>query len=113
MMYLDTAKTAKKAGDLADDIKNAVGTYDIIFATGKNYAGKGGFGRMIQSARRIVEEAEDYVVAMMWKPALNNKMAFEQEYLVQMVHGVLGSDVGAWTYNKIWSPGRNFIRELF
>ena len=112
---LDTAKTAKKAGDLADDIKNAVGTYDIIFATGKNYAGKGGFGRMIQSesARRIVEEAEDYVVAMMWKPALNNKMAFEQEYLVQMVHGVLGSDVGAWTYNKIWSPGRNFIRELF
>lgn len=46
---VDVAKATYKAADAASDIKKATGTYEILFKSGKNYVGKGGFKRAIMS----------------------------------------------------------------
>ena len=84
-----------------------------MFESGKNYVGKGGYQRMINSGKRIILRTEDKIVAMFWKPAKNNTEAFIGEYLLQAERGVLHSKKDAVTYNIIWSPGRRLFEELF
>lgn len=49
---VDTAKTIYKTADAASDIRKATGSYEIIYKSGRNYIGKGGFNRAITSATR-------------------------------------------------------------
>ncbi len=104
---LDLAKGAKQA------YKEGTGVYEILFTSGKNYVGKGGFQRMIDSGKRILKGNDDEILAMMWKPAKNNAEAFIGEYLLQTGKGVLSASKRAGTYNQIWSPGRKLFKELF
>ena len=97
---IDTAKTVYKTADKASDIKKATGSYEIIFKSGKNYVGKGGFNRAIQSAKRYGEPVQ----SIKWQKAANKHQAFIDEYFKQLERGVNNSS----TYNKIWSPGKKY-----
>ena len=110
---VDTAKAVYKAADKASDIRKATGSYEILYKSGKNYVGKGGFKRVITSASktRQTNGIIDEVVSITWKKAPNSKAAFIDEYLAQLQRGVLSSNKNAWTYNKIWSPGRNYYHQ--
>ena len=110
---VDTAKAVYKAADKASDIRKATGSYEILYKSGKNYVGKGGFKRAITSASktRQTNGIIDEVVSITWKKAPNSKAAFIDEYLAQLQRGVLSSNKNAWTYNKIWSPGRNYYHQ--
>lgn len=90
-----------------------MGTYEIVYKSGKNYVGKGPFSRAITSALDHTKKIPlndymgDEVVSITWKKASNNREAFITEYLWQhKTNGVLSSNKTANTYNKIWSPGR-------
>ena len=106
---IDSAKKLYKTADAASDIRKATGSYEILFKSGKNYIGKGGFSRAITSAVKKAAKHEDDVVSIMWKSAPNSRAAFIDEYLMQKrFGGVLSSGENLWTYNKIWSPGRRY-----
>ena len=82
-----------------------------MYKSGKNYIGKGGFKRAITSAARNAIEYTDEVVSIMWKSAPNAEQAFIDEFLMQKrFGGVLHSCEELLTYNKIWSPGRRYLR---
>ena len=85
------------------------GSYEIKFASGKNYVGKGDAARMNTSGRRIARKYNDKIVEKVWEPASSVKTAFVQEYIKQLTRGVNNSN----TYNKIWSPGRKILYSLF
>ena len=42
---IKSAKAIYKVADKASDIKKSTGSYEIIYKSGKNYVGKGGFAR--------------------------------------------------------------------
>ena len=50
---IDAAITVEKAVDAASGIKKVTGSYEILFESGKNYVGKGGFGRAITISKKI------------------------------------------------------------
>ncbi|MDR1001889.1 MAG: RHS repeat-associated core domain-containing protein [Oscillospiraceae bacterium] len=104
---IGAAKDIYKAADKASDIRKATGSYEIIFESGKNYVGKGGFKRAIQSAKRYAKH--DVPTSIRWKSAPNQIAAFIDEYLMQAERGVLHWDDKAETYNKIWSPGKKLL----
>ena len=80
-----------------------------MFQSGKNYIGKGGFSRAIQSAQRY---GDDIPTSIKWNSAPNAKQAFIDEYLMQKnFGGVLSSNRNLDTYNKIWSPGKRYFGE--
>ena len=107
---VDTAKTIYKAADTTSDIRKATGSYEILFKSGKNYIGKGGFNRAITSATKKAAKYNDEVTSIMWKSAPNSRAAFIDEYLMQKrFGGVLSSNRELLTYNKIWSPGRRYF----
>ena len=107
---VDTAKTIYKTADAASDIRKATGSYEILYKSGKNYIGKGGFNRAIASATRNATKYGDEVTSIMWKSAPNSRSAFVDEYLMQKrFGGVLSSNRDLLTYNKIWSPGRRYF----
>ncbi len=97
---IDLAKTTYKMADKTSDIRKSTGSYEIMYKSGKNYVGKGGYKRMLKSATRY----DDEVASMSWKPAKNQRSAFIDEYYMMRVRGVHNAN----TYNKIWSPGRNY-----
>lgn len=106
---VDASKQAKKM------VSKSVGTYEIIYKSGKNYVGKGTFDRAIQSAQRYVDPHKlngfkgDEVLSITWKKAKDNSEAFMTEYLWQhRGAGVLSANHKALTYNQIWSPGRRY-----
>ena len=103
---VDAAKTIYKAADKASDIRRASGSYEIIYKSGKNYVGKGGYSRMLSSAQKHAADYTDEVVSLSWKRAPNPKAAFNDEYRRMLKHG-LNKEL---TYNKIWSPGRSQYR---
>ena len=107
---VDAAKQVYRAADKASDIRKATGSYEILYKSGKNYVGKGGFKRMITSASRprMYNGVADEVVSATWKRAKNTREAFIDEYLKQRQRGVLSSNINANTYNRIWSPGRKY-----
>ena len=94
-------------------LKKATGTYEILYSSGKNYVGKGGFDRAIKSA---VDHAKpnmmnnmlgDTVVSIKWKASKNHVSAFIEEYALQTIRGVNNPT----TYNKIWSPGKKLFQK--
>ncbi len=104
---VDTAKTIYKTADAASDIRKATGSYEILYKSGNNYIGKGGFNRAITSATRNATKYGDEVTSIVWKSAPNSRSAFIDEYLMQKrFGGVRNSYRDLLTYNKIWSPGR-------
>ena len=106
---VDTAKDVYKILDTASDIKKATGTYEILYKSGKNYIGKGGFNRAISSAVRNASKYNDEVISITWRSAPNHRTAFIEEYLMQKrFGGVLSSNKDLPTYNKIWSPGKRY-----
>ena len=110
---IDAAKALKRGSELTSDVKKATGSYEIIFESGKNYVGKGGFGRAIESAtEHSIKEGKvvDKVTAIRWKSAPTARDAFIDEFLMQKRVGVLSEnrDLIDKTYNKIWSPGRKY-----
>lgn len=70
--------------------------------------GKGGEGRMRDSAARIGREHGDPVSRMEHSPAINDEDAFVQEALRLRTQGGPGGN----TYNRINSPGESILREL-
>ena len=103
------AKVIYNTAEAASDIKKATGSYAILYKSGKNYIGKGGFKRAINSAVRNATDYQDEVVSIMWKSAPDEKTAFIHEYLMQKKFGgVLSSNPRLRTYNKIWSPGKRY-----
>ena len=110
---VDTAKTIYKIADASSDIKKATGTYEILYKSGKNYVGKGGFRRAIHSAVSKAAKYSDEVVSITWKSAPNKALAFVEEYALQLKRGVLSSNSAAKTYNKIWSPGKRILERMF
>lgn len=104
------AKKLYKAADATSDIRKATGSYEILYKSGKNYIGKGGFKRAIRSATRNTINTTDKVTSIRWKSAPNSRAAFIDEYLMQKrFGGVLKSNKRLKTYNKIWSPGRRYF----
>ena len=77
---VDTAKAIYKAADKTSDIRRATGSYEIVYKSGKNYVGKGGYNRAIQSAQRNAQRHSDSVVSISWKKAPTVKDAFINEY---------------------------------
>ncbi len=110
---VDTAKTIYKIADASSDIKKATGAYEILYKSGKNYVGKGGFRRAIHSAVSKAAKYSDEVVSITWKSAPNKVLAFVEEYALQLKRGVLSSNSAAKTYNKIWSSGKRILERLF
>ena len=107
---IDSAKTLYRAADATSDLRRATGSYEIMFESGKNYVGKGGFYRAITSASRNSSKYGDNVLAILWNSAPDNTSAFIDEYLMQLrFGGVLSSDLDLLTYNKIWSPGKRYF----
>ena len=108
---IDVAKFILKNSDTASDLKKATGAYEIIFASGKNYVGKGGFKRAIDSAishakpNKLNGYLGDAVVSISWQKAANSNAAFIDEFIKQCKRGVNNSS----TYNLIWSPGRRLF----
>ncbi len=108
---VDAAKATYKAADAASDIRKATGSYEIIYKSGKNYVGKGGFKRAIKSAdlhakpNRLNNYMGDEVVAIRWKSASDSRQAFIDEFEMQLKKGVNNDS----TYNRIWSPGRKYF----
>ena len=105
--FIVTAKSVYKMADAASDIRKATGSYELLFESGKNYAGKGGFKRAMDSAKRISTNEVDKVKAIYWKSAPNVRQAFIDDFFVQKKW--IDSGKKGKTYNKIWSPGRRYF----
>lgn len=105
----DAARIIRKADNAPEAIKSATGTYEVIFQSGKNYVGKGGFSRAITSARNHADLFSDPVVSLRWVEAPNTRTAFEWEYILQQQRGVTHGDIGKDTYNIIFSPGKRYL----
>jgi hypothetical protein len=108
---VDAAKVIYKTADKASDIRKATGSYEILYKSGKNYVGKGGFIRAITSASRNAAKYGDEVTSIMWnllqiKP---QHLLIIDEFMMQTKIGVLSSNPFAQTYNKIWSPGKRLL----
>lgn len=101
---VDAAKAVYKAADKTSDIRKATGSYEILYKSGKNYVGKDGLKRAINSAERLAKKYGDEVTSIAWKSSPNTKAAFLDEYYRMISRGV----DNASTYNKIWSPGRRY-----
>lgn len=101
---VDAAKAVYKAADKTSDLRKATGSYEILYKSGKNYVGKGGFDRAIKSAERYVKKYGDEVTSISWKSAPSARTAFIDEYYRMCRRGVNNAN----TYNKIWSPGRGY-----
>ena len=86
------------------------GTYAIGFSDGKHYIGKGSPFRMIASATRIMLAHGISPVSFRYEYAKNEREAFKKEYvwMVEYEYYSKGSNKKNMTYNKIWSPGRNY-----
>ena len=110
---VDAAKKVYRAADRTSDLKKATGAYEITYRSGKNYVGKGGFNRAINSAKRLEKIGNDEVVSISWKSAPSARDAFIDEYYMMCRRGINNAN----TYNKIWSPGRSYhianVKKMF
>lgn len=74
-----TVKVADKTDDFASDIRNATGSYEIVYKSGKNYIGKSGLDIAIDFAKRYAK-TDDIVTDIRWKSAHDIGYAFIDEY---------------------------------
>jgi len=108
---VDAAKALRKASSKGSDLRKATGSYEIVYKSGKNYVGKGGFQRAIDSAIKhakpndLNNQLGDTVVSICWKKAPDTRSAFIDEFFMQCKKQVNNSN----TYNQIWSPGRRYF----
>ena len=105
---IDGAKALRKAAETTYSIRKSTGSYEIIFKSGTNYVGKGGYKRAIVSATTRQIMYKDEVVSISWKAANTTQDAFVDEYMRMMRRGVRNTN----TYNKIWSPGEKNISKF-
>ena len=104
---IDAAKTTYHMAEASSPIRKATGSYEILFANGYNYVGKGGFKRAIVSAK-LHETETAPAISISWKSAPDSRTAFIDEYLMQKKQKVKSEPKHGKTYNKIWSPGRRY-----
>ena len=112
----DTTEVISAAQKAKSMVSNATGVYDIAYKSGKHYVGKGSFERAVKSAKNHAKGIDlndflgDEVVSITWTSSKNSREAFMLEYLWQHKgEGVLSALEYGDTYNKIWSPGRNYL----
>lgn len=108
---IDTAKGIWRSANVADDIRDAVGSYVVLYKNGNHYIGKGGFGRAIQSASEHLLES-DKVTAIIWGKLPDAKSSFVTEYLMQSTLNSI-MKINPKAFNKIWSPGGKIFKGLF
>lgn len=95
-------------------VSQSTGTYEVLYKSGKNYVGKGDYGRAIQSAiehtkpNKLNNYLGDSVTSIRWKASLSVRNAFMEEYALQRVRGVRNSS----TYNQIWSPDKKYYLSM-
>ena len=104
---IKSARAVYNSSGSANRIRKMTGSYDIEFASGTHYVGKGNFQRAITSAKNKSNKYSDAVKTITWKSADNNKAAFLDEFYMQSKYGGRKRD-GAPVYNEIWSPGRRY-----
>lgn len=94
-----------KVREIAESKTNTkgVGSYTIMFASGKRYHGKGPFERAKSSAIREGVLNLDLPIDIDWTPSANDRKAFEDEYSRLSLDG---SYRNPDNYNRIQSPGR-------
>jgi RHS repeat-associated protein len=86
-------------------IKGITGTYRIIFASGKEYIGKGGVKRLAASLERL-ESKHGKVAAAEYKAAKNEREAFKEESRqIENAGGAKSQNVDTKLVNEIDSPG--------
>ena len=106
---------AQELVDAGIDIKKATGSYEILYKSGKNYVGKGGLKRAVNSAlehakpNKLNDYLGDEILSIRWKAAPNSRQAFIDEFAMQLKRGVNNKE----TYNQIWSPGRKYFYSKF
>ena len=100
----DIAKGAAKEA-------KTTGSYDLKFASGKKYAGKGPKSRMEESARSLSGQHKDAVVSKTHEPAVTEREAFKAEHEKIKANGGPQSEGNQNTYNKINSPGRKMCAQ--
>ncbi len=101
------ARYVYNTSDSSNAIRKMTGSYDIEFASGTHYVGKGGYKRAVTSASTKSKVYADEVISITWKSASNNRIALLDEFYQQSKYGGRIRD-GAAVYNKIWSPGRRY-----
>ena len=85
------------------------GTYDISFNSGEHYIGKGGQGRMWQSAS-MHETDSLRVVSVKWRPATSSNIdAFIQEAKWMKTARWQGKGKSKLFLNIINSPGHKYL----
>ena len=93
------------------------GSYDIEFASGKHYVGKGSEARMEKSAQRVSKKFNDAVVNKEWCEAMNDSVAFIDEFMRMSKYDFdfyhLFKNPNSVLYNKIMSPGAKIFARWF
>ncbi|QZA80072.1 Hint domain-containing protein [Deefgea piscis] len=88
--------------------KKNFGSYELLFASGKKYFGKGSFERMQQSVKDKLKKYGDEVVDWSHKPANSNRQALKDEAKNLRDHG---GPANPNNYNKINSPGEKMGKQ--
>ena len=105
---IDGAKALRKSAEITSSLRKSTGSYEIIFKSGTNYVGKGGYKRVIVSATAKQVMYKDEVVSISWKAANTTQDAFVDKYMRMTRRGVRNTN----TYNKIWGPWRKIYQKL-
>ena len=88
--------------------KKETGSYTNLHESGKRYHGKGNKARSQGSGRERAEKNDDPHVGTEWKPAENDREAFEDE--ARRIEADGGVD-NPMNYNEINSPGKKYLEE--
>ena len=90
-----------------------MGAYFQVFSSGKFYAGKGPFSRMIRSQNIKENTYNDLMIMRFFFPRRSANEAFIQEQLlINRFGGPLSVNPNSPTYNKINQPGRRLLEQL-
>ena len=106
---VQAARRLYNAAGNASGLRKATGSYEILFESGRNYVGKGGFYRSTVSASFRSKLNNDRVLAITWTPAQSTADAYIAEYFLMKVNGVKNDN----TYNAIWSPGKKLMESVW
>ena len=106
---IDAAKQIHRMADASDPIKDAVGSYIVLYQKGQHYIGKGGFMRAITSATEHMSNSNK-VSAIIRAPTSSSNSAFITEYLLQSTLGSVKKLNNS--FNIYWSPGKRLFSLL-
>ena len=94
---------------VSSGVRKLNGSYNINFASGTTYTGKGGLYRSTVSASTKAKQYNDRVTSISWTPSSSIKNAYIAEYNAMKRTGVRNDN----TYNRIWSPGRSILQSVW